>query len=138
MGKGQLSAVSIVPMLLLSIPSNSIAQPFPLDSIKGLKLRNVAAEAVTFSGRKAVRLTEPSGNAITNDADRMAIVSQIETLIREQTNPQSFVPAFGGIIQSAAKKRSRLAVSAGVLGIVALIGVGLGTALKECCGSDED
>ena len=53
--------------------------------------------------------------------DRLAIVSQIETLIREQAIPQSSIPAFGGVVRLAAKKRSRLAVSAGVLGIAALL-----------------
>jgi hypothetical protein len=56
--------------------------------------------------------------------DRLAMVAQVESRVRElgeaiPTIPQSVVPAFGGLPSS--KKSSRLAISSGVLGILALV-----------------
>ena len=52
------------------------AQPrtFPLDSTDGLKLNKVSAEAVSFKGRKAIRVTEPAG-APSQREDRLAILA---------------------------------------------------------------
>lgn len=51
------------------------AQPrtFPLNSIEGLKLNKVGAEAVTFKGRKAIRVTEPAG-VLSQLEDRLVIL----------------------------------------------------------------
>jgi hypothetical protein len=46
---------------------------FPLDSAAGLKLNKVAAEAVVFQGRKAIRVTEPAGVTDQRE-DRLAIL----------------------------------------------------------------
>lgn len=55
------------------------AQPrtFPLDSTEGLKLNKVSAEAVSFKGRKAIRVTEPAG-APSQREDRLAILAGTE------------------------------------------------------------
>jgi hypothetical protein len=55
------------------------AQPrtFPLDSTDGLKLNKVSAEAVSFKGRKAIRVTEPAG-APSQREDRLAILAGTE------------------------------------------------------------
>jgi len=55
------------------------AQPrtFPLDSTDGLKLNKVSAEAVSFKGRKAIRVTEPAG-APSQREDRLAILAGAE------------------------------------------------------------
>ncbi len=51
------------------------AQPrtFPLNSTEGLKLNKVGAEAVTFKGRKAIRVTEAAGPPSQLE-DRLAIL----------------------------------------------------------------
>ncbi|MBI4875513.1 MAG: hypothetical protein HY822_12840 [Acidobacteria bacterium] len=56
-----------------------LAQPrtFPLDSPQGLKLNKVAAQAATYQGRKAIRLTEPAG-APAQSEDRLAILAGAE------------------------------------------------------------
>jgi len=52
----------ILCAFLMSAPSGAAGSSprpaFPLDSVAGLELENVKAEAVTYRGRKAVRLTE--------------------------------------------------------------------------------
>ena len=55
------------------------AQPrtFPLDSTDGLKLNQAGAEAVSFKGRKAIRVTEPAG-APSQREDRLVILAETE------------------------------------------------------------
>ncbi len=55
------------------------AQPriFPLDSTDGLKLNRVSAEAASFKGRKAIRVTEPAG-APSQREDRLVILAGTE------------------------------------------------------------
>lgn len=52
------------------------AQSIPLNSVQALKLHNVSAEAVTYKGRQAIRVTEPAGQS-SNREDKLAIVPGI-------------------------------------------------------------
>ncbi len=63
-------------MFLLGLASlpGVFAQDFPLDSTSGLSLIQVKAEAATFKGRKALRITD-TAPPTTGDAGRLAIVS---------------------------------------------------------------
>lgn len=65
--------------ILLVAVSSLAAQTrtFPLDSIEGLKLRHVSAEAVTYQGRKAIRVTEPPG-ATGQGEDKLAVLTGTE------------------------------------------------------------
>jgi hypothetical protein len=61
-------------LLCLATSSLSLAETLPLDSTAGLQLIHVKAEAATFKGRRAVRITDDAPPT-TNDAGRLAIVS---------------------------------------------------------------
>ena len=47
---------------------------YPLSSLESIQLRNVAAEPVTYNGRKALRVTEPAGRS-RQEEDRLAILT---------------------------------------------------------------
>lgn len=53
------------------------AQTFPLDSLDQLKLVNVKAEAVTFKGRKAVRIDDAASPSL-GDESRLAILAKTD------------------------------------------------------------
>jgi hypothetical protein len=59
-------------LIAISVPL--AGQTYSLDSTKGLNLVNVKAEAATFKGRKAVRITDDAPQTA-NDGERLAIVS---------------------------------------------------------------
>jgi hypothetical protein len=65
----------LLPVALVAGALPLAAQPgtFPLDSAAGLKLNKVAAEAVVFQGRKAIRVTEWAGVTDQRE-DRLAIL----------------------------------------------------------------
>jgi hypothetical protein len=61
-------------LVCLATASFSLAETIPLDSTASLRSIQVKAEAVTFKGRKAVRITDDAP-ATANDAERLAIVA---------------------------------------------------------------
>jgi hypothetical protein len=61
------------PLALVFAPC-LFAQTFPLDSVYGLRTIQVKAEAETFKGRQAVRITD-AAPATVGDAGRVALVS---------------------------------------------------------------
>ena len=78
-----LAAIAL-PALVLGLAGNPAGSPaaspatFPLDSMTGLKLLNLKGAAVTYRGRKAVRLIDEPGEAPgtpASDGDPMAILS---------------------------------------------------------------
>jgi hypothetical protein len=60
-------------LIAIGVPL-AMGQTYTLASAKGLNLVNVKAEAATFKGRKAVRITDDAPQTA-NDGERMAIVS---------------------------------------------------------------
>ena len=71
---------SILILLLFVFATASMrvhAQAFPLDSPDQLKLMNVKAEAVTFKGRKAIRILDAAPPEL-GDEGRLAIVANTD------------------------------------------------------------
>ena len=74
-----ISLTSAILFLVSLIPPESTAQTraYPLDSPEGLKPHNVSAEPVTYKGRKAIHVTEPSGQRQAGE-DRLVLVAGAE------------------------------------------------------------
>ncbi len=58
----------------LIVAASAGAETFPLDSVSGLSLVQVKAEAAAYKGRKAVRITDVAPASV-GDAGRLALVS---------------------------------------------------------------
>ncbi len=65
----------LVALVAAALPARSPAQTrtFSLDSLEGLKPLKAVAAAVTYKGRKAIRVTEPPGKPVESD-ERLVIV----------------------------------------------------------------
>ena len=72
-------ASTLISLFFLIAPALTAvqAQTFPLDSLDQLKLVNVKAEAVTFKGRKAVRIDDAAPPGL-GDEGRLAIVAKTD------------------------------------------------------------
>jgi len=72
-------ASTLISLFFLIAPALTAvqAQTFPLDSLDQLKLVNVKAEAVTFKGRKAVRIDDAAAPGL-GDEGRLAIVAKTD------------------------------------------------------------
>lgn len=72
-------SAGLAVLVLAVLPARSRAQTktLPLDSLEGWKLHRVSAEPVTYKGRKAIRVTEPSGTPVAGE-DRLAILTGTE------------------------------------------------------------
>ena len=71
--------IAILVLFISAIPGLSLMQTtqIPLNSTDGLKLINVKAEAVTFKGRQALRVTD-TASAATGDEGRLAILTKTD------------------------------------------------------------
>src|SRR6185295_18629218 len=70
-------ASTLIPLLFVIVTASTHAQTFPLDSPDQLKLVSVKAEAVTFKGRKAVRIHDAAPQNL-GDEGRLAVLSNTD------------------------------------------------------------
>jgi hypothetical protein len=84
-------------LLLLALAPLAFAETLPLESPSGLKLTNVKAEAVTYKGHKAVRITDIAPPE-TNDAGRLAILpnTSLQDGVIEVDLTGDVIPGVGG------------------------------------------
>jgi hypothetical protein len=71
----------MIPLLLVFAASAALAQPrvLSLESAAGLTLQNSAAAAVSFKGKKAIRVTAPApASSDANRLDHLGIVDGLE------------------------------------------------------------
>src|SRR5262245_40281519 len=68
------TVAGILVLLLSSSVARSQTRGFALESLEGLKLHNVRAEAVTYKGKKGLRVTEPADRRADGE-DTLAILT---------------------------------------------------------------
>jgi hypothetical protein len=102
-------------LLFLVLATSAVCETFPLDSVSGMKLIQVTADAAVFKGRKAVRITDAAPPTV-NDAGRLALVtnSQFQDGVIELDMAGDVMPGAGqgargfvGLVFRAAADGSR-------------------------------
>lgn len=102
-------------LLALTCITIASAETFPLDSVRGLKTIQVTADAATFKGRKAVRITDVAP-ATVGDAGRLALLtdSRFQDGVIELDMTGDVIPGagqgargFAGLVFRAAADGSR-------------------------------
>lgn len=68
-----ISTIVVLATIFLS-EAKAETKTYPLSSLQGLKLRNVSAEPVTYEGRKAMRVVEPSGQKEQATGESLVII----------------------------------------------------------------
>ena len=75
---------------LIGVAASMVAlvygENFALDSTAGLKVTQVKAEAVTYKGRKALRVTD-TAPVTANDAGRLALIRGVDAGRRNRSRP---------------------------------------------------
>jgi hypothetical protein len=82
MMRSELRAAAALTLVLLPVPAWAQVKHYPLESIEGLRLHNVAAEPATHQGKKGLRLTfspraVPAGATLA-DVDQLALIDGLE------------------------------------------------------------
>jgi hypothetical protein len=78
MGRFTVACAIAAAVFLVSRGASAQARSFPLESAEGLKLHNVAAEPVTYEGKKGLRLTLAPGIQPTAEMEQLAWLGGIE------------------------------------------------------------
>ena len=60
--------------LYFTLPLLALAQTFPLETMEGLRANKVVAEAVTYKGKKGIRLVEPASANGDGNEDRLLLL----------------------------------------------------------------